>query len=214
MCYKGGVPKVVDAEQRRSAIADATITVIARSGVDHATLANVAREAGLVIGSVRHYFASQPEMVSYAMRWLSDRIAGRVLRIAQPVISDAEGLAPDRRRAITDAVFCELLPLDEPRQRETMAWLALSVTAVNRPDLRPVVDELHDGLHTLTRTVLRTIRTRGGLDVDDETLELEVERLVGLLDGLATNAVLCPHRHPPEQLRAVLRHHLDRLVGA
>lgn len=213
MCYKGGVPKVVDAQQRRSAIADATITVIARAGVDHATLANVAREAGLVIGSVRHYFTSQADMVSHAMRQLSDRIAGRVLRVAEPVIGNAEDLDPGRRRAITDEVFCELLPLDEPRRREAMAWLALSVSAVNRPDLRPVVDELHDGIRTLTRTVLRTIRTRGRLDVDDETLELEVERLAALLDGLATDAVLSPHRHPPDQLRAVLRHHLNRLVG-
>lgn len=213
MCYKDGVPKVVDAEHRRDVIADATITVIARSGVDHATLANVAKEAGLVIGSVRHYFAGQADMVSFAMRRLSDRIAGRVLRIAEPVIGNAEVLDAGRGRAITEEVFCELLPLDEPRQRETMAWLALSVTAVNRPDLRPVVDELHDGIRTLTRTVLRTIRTRGSLDIDDETLELEVERLAGLLDGLAANAVLCPHRHPPDQLRAVLRHHLDRLVG-
>ncbi|MGX9294181.1 TetR/AcrR family transcriptional regulator [Tsukamurella paurometabola] len=203
------MPKIVDPDQRRSAIADAAVTVVARGGADHATLANVAAEAGLAIGSVRHYFDGQAAMVEYAMRWLADRIGDRVRSIAQPVL-DGDVTGADARRRATVDLLSELLPLDENRRREVTAWLALSTSAIHRPELRRIVDDLHGAVRALTRAIVERSTAAGGVDPGDRAVVLDAERLAALVDGLAVDAVLCPDLYPPELLRAVIERHLDR----
>ncbi len=203
----------MDPEERRAAIADAVVTVIARGGTDQATFANVAKEAGLVVGSVRHYFDSQAAMLGFAMRRLAEGIRGRVLRTAEPAF--AASAAPDLRdrRAITVQILCETLPLDEPRRRETSAWLALSISALTRPELSPIVDEFHSGVRSLVREVLTRVREAGHLAGGDAEFDLDVEGLSALLDGLATDAALRPDHYSADLLEGVVRRHLERLDG-
>lgn len=65
------MPKIVDPGARRRAVADAVLRVIGREGVEGASLRNVAEEAGLAIGSVRHYFRDHDELLLFTMRELS-----------------------------------------------------------------------------------------------------------------------------------------------
>ncbi|MGZ9838673.1 TetR/AcrR family transcriptional regulator [Tsukamurella ocularis] len=203
------MPKIVDPDQRRDEIATAAIALIARGGADHATLANVAAEAGLAVGSVRHYFAGQAAMVEFAMRRLADRIGERVLAIARPVL-DGEVSDPHERRRATVDLLCELLPLDGLRRREVTAWIALSAAAVYRPDLHPIVDELHAAVRAVTRVIVERSRAAGLSDGTEEDLDLDADALAALVDGLAVDAVLYPDRYPPERLRRVVERHLDR----
>jgi DNA-binding transcriptional regulator YbjK len=78
MCYKVSMPKLVDPDQRRSELAQAVWTVIRRDGLQRASVRNVAREAGLSMGSLRHYFASQSELLCFAMQLVGDRARARV----------------------------------------------------------------------------------------------------------------------------------------
>ncbi|WP_158884601.1 TetR/AcrR family transcriptional regulator [Amycolatopsis anabasis] len=202
------MPKIVDPETRRQEVAEAVYRVVARDGLEQASLRNVAAEAGLAIGSVRHYFVGHEELMVFAMRALSDRVGKRLLahveRLGDP--------AADRRR-LTEDLLAELLPLDENRREETVVWLAFTAAARTRPELRPLADESFDGVRALVRRVLLGIHARGrllgGLD-----LELETERFAALLDGLAHDAVSHPDRMPSELIRRVLRRHLDSLVTA
>ncbi|TWS23626.1 TetR family transcriptional regulator [Tsukamurella sputi] len=204
------MPKVVDPAERRNAIAAAAIETIARGGLDKATLANVAAQAGLAVGSVRHYFEGQASMIEFAMRWLADRIGARVLAIAGPVLAGEVGTMAERRRATVD-LLCELLPLDETRRREVTAWLALSAAAVYRPGLRPIVDDMHESVRGLTRVIVERSRAAGLSDGDDADLDADVERLAALIDGLAVDAILRPDRYSPQRMRSVVERQLDRL---
>jgi AcrR family transcriptional regulator len=67
------MPKLVDPDQRRSELALAVWTVIRRDGLQRASVRNVAREAGLSMGSLRHYFGSQSELLCFAMQLVGDR---------------------------------------------------------------------------------------------------------------------------------------------
>jgi DNA-binding transcriptional regulator YbjK len=91
MCYKVSMPKLVDPDQRRSELAQAVWTVIRRDGLQRASVRNVAREAGLSMGSLRHYFASQSELLCFAMQLVGDRARARVAAL--------EPGADPRRRA-------------------------------------------------------------------------------------------------------------------
>src|SRR5918998_1254214 len=77
------MPRQVDPTQRRAELAEAVWTVIRRDGLQRASVRNVAREAGLSMGSLRHYFATQSELLCFAMQLVGDRARARV-RALQP----------------------------------------------------------------------------------------------------------------------------------
>ena len=57
------MPKVVDHDQRRRELLEATAAVIAAEGIEAATVRRIAREVGCTTGLVTHYFAEKDELV-------------------------------------------------------------------------------------------------------------------------------------------------------
>jgi AcrR family transcriptional regulator len=205
------VPKIVDPEERRRAVAEAVFRVICRDGIEQASLRNVAAEAGLAIGSVRHYFAGHTELMVFAMREMAARLMTRLTAHAERLLDPSAPLSPGEQREIVAGMLAELLPLDDERRTEVVVWLSFAAAARTRPELRAYADELYDGLLALTTRVLegarRSGRLRPGADV-----ALEARRLCALLDGLALEAAFYPDRLEPDTLLAVLRTHLTALT--
>lgn len=198
------MPKIVDPGARRLEIAEAVFRVIQRDGLAQASLRSVADEAGLAIGSVRHYFRGHDELIVFAMRALGARVEARLLRHL-PELLDPE-TPRSRRQELTEALLGELLPLTEQTRAETDVWLAFSAAAKYRPDLAEEAARAHAGVRALVRRVLEGARGAGGL-LDDLDLDVETERLAALLDGLA----MAGGRTPPELMRTVLGRHLETL---
>ncbi|WP_385879705.1 TetR/AcrR family transcriptional regulator [Umezawaea endophytica] len=205
---KRGVPRVVDAEVRRRAVVDALFRVVRREGVEQASLRNVADEAGLAIGSVRHYFDSHDELLVFALRELEERVEVR-MRAGVERIS-AAGTSGERG-PLVEALLGELLPLDADRHDESVIWLAFVTAARTRPSLRPSALRLHQGVRMIVGKVLAGAVSYGALPADLD-LDVERERLAALLDGLAVTAVLQPDLTTPEVMTAVLRRHLAELA--
>ncbi|MFJ4105781.1 TetR/AcrR family transcriptional regulator [Amycolatopsis japonica] len=198
------MPKIVDPEARRLEIAEAVFRVIQRDGLAQASLRSVAEEAGLAIGSVRHYFGGHDELIVFAMRALGDRLEARLAGHI-PVLLDPATPRPLRQEA-TEAFLGELLPLTEQTRAEADVWLAFSAAAKNRPDLAEEATRMYEGVRFLVRRVLEGANEAGGL-LGDVDLNVETERLAALLDGLAVST----GRTSPELMRAVLRRHLETL---
>src|SRR5215211_1004519 len=194
------MPKVVDHEQRRRELAHAVWRVIRRQGVEQASVRTVALEAGWSPGALRHYFATQSELLGFAMRLVVERIEGRIAAIDQ---------ATDPREAV-EQVLHELLPLDDERRAENEVWLAFTARALIDPALRDQHNEVHAALHQACASSLETLaasgHANGGL-----APTLEAERLHALIDGLAVHTALRPDLMTPEQIVAVVRLHLDAL---
>ncbi|MFE4970874.1 TetR/AcrR family transcriptional regulator [Kitasatospora sp. NPDC056651] len=204
------MPKIVDPVERRQAVADAVLRVAAREGLEHTSLRNVAEEAGLAIGSVRHYFAGSSELMIFAMRELARRIEARI-RTHAAVLLDPAAVGTDRRER-TVRLLAETLPLDAERREESALWLSFVTAARTRPDLRPRAAEVQAGLDDLVRHVLAESERAGGL-APGLDLGIETRRLSALLDGLTLQAVQHPDLVGPDDLRAVLRRHLDTLAA-
>jgi AcrR family transcriptional regulator len=194
------VPKLVDHEQRRRELGHAVWRVIRRDGVDHASVRTVAAEAGWSPGALRHYFATQSELLAFAMRLVVERIEGRLATL--------DGAA-DPRRAVEQRLH-ELLPLDHERRVENEVWLAFTARALIDPQLRAQHNEVHHALHQACRSALETLAARRPADANPATV-LQTERLHALVDGLAVHTALRPDLMPPHTIAAVLRLHLDAL---
>ncbi|MBC6460603.1 TetR/AcrR family transcriptional regulator [Actinomadura sp. HBU206391] len=192
------MPKVVDPAERRSELAAAVWRVIRRNGLDHASVRNVAREAGLSMGSLRHYFATQSELMIFALQLIIDRIEARI---------EALHTEPEPRRQ-AERVLAELLPMDAERRAENEVWLAFTARAMVDHELRALKDRSFDTLRDGCRAMVRRLTGTGrsGLDV-----ELEADRLHALIDGLAVHAAMRPDLTTPERMRTIITRHLDEL---
>ncbi|WP_245744288.1 TetR/AcrR family transcriptional regulator [Lentzea fradiae] len=197
-------PRVVDPAARRQAVAEAVFRVVVRDGVEQASLRNVAVEAGLAIGSVRHYFDSHDDMIIFAVDALIHSIQDRVAAHVRSLDDRSDPRRPAER------VLSEVLPLDERRRDEAVLWLAFATAARTRPSLLPHAERLYDGLRWLCLRAVSLMAEAGTISASLD-LGLEAERLASLLNGLTVDGVLHPDRMTPDLAMSVLRRHLESL---
>jgi AcrR family transcriptional regulator len=195
------MPKVVDPAERRKDLAEAVWRVVRRDGLERASVRNVAHEAGLSMGSLRHYFGAQSDLHIFAMRLVIERIERRIAALDLP---------EDPRQA-AERVLAELLPLDVERRAENEVWLAFTARAQVDAGLRALRDDGYDLLRDACRRQVLRLGGSGSAELD---VDLETDRLFALLDGLAVHAAMRPAQATPDRLTAVLARHLDDLAGS
>jgi DNA-binding transcriptional regulator YbjK len=198
------VPKVVDHDERRELLADALWRVVRRDGFAAVSVRSVAAEAGWSTGSLRYYFSTQDELVTFAMESLLQRVRTRI-EAAGRTVRDMDGAV---------ALLEEALPMDSHRRAESEVWLAMASASRTDPRLRQLADQAHRGLRTLCEGVVRLVvalegaQSRPGLDLQRET-----DRLHALLDGLAVHGTMHPRQLPRARISAALRAHVLDLAG-
>ncbi|MCR3754183.1 TetR/AcrR family transcriptional regulator [Lentzea californiensis] len=200
------MPKVVIPGERRKAVGDAVVRIMIRTGVEGASLRNLADETGLSVGAIRHYFDSHAELVAFSMRELGRRIRQRVAARLDRL--PAGGLSST---ALAAELLAELLPLDRARREDLGAWLAFAGAARTQPALHVVADEHHEHTRSLITEILEQAIGRGALPAGLD-LGIECLRLSALLDGLTMQAVLHPQRTTPDVLMDVLRRNVHSLA--
>lgn len=195
------MPKIVDHQQRKEQLAEAAWRVIRKEGLDGLSVRRVADEAGMSLGSLRHYFHSQDELVAFSMRLISERANARIDRL------------PFNGQPYHDMmlVLAELIPLDEQRLAEAEVWLAFSGKAVSDPAIRELSREVFDSLYggfrqSLAQLIARKL-TRENVDVD-----LETRRLHALIDGLVLHLATFPERLEREEVMRVVAYHLQSIL--
>jgi AcrR family transcriptional regulator len=194
------VPRIADHDARRAAIVEGLWGVIRESGIDAVSVRSVAAKTGISPTALRYYFAAQDELLETAMRGVVDRVAARIRPLLQ---------APRSRDGV-QALLTELLPLDRTRREEQEIYLAFVVRAQTSASLRCVRDDTEHQLRQVIDSAVDTLARTGHLGTGRDP-NAEAERLFALIDGMAFQAVLWPERHPPVQLRQILREHLTEL---
>ena len=178
-------------------LAAALFDVAAESGLEGASVREVAKRAGVSIGAVQHHFSTKDEMFAFALRTLVDTLLTRLAEI-------------DRGGDPTEDLFAamsQLLPLDESRSREAHVRAAFAVRAATSPSLAEI-----------RRTTLFTIRT--GLSavligIGTPEAETRAALLLATVDGLALEAIGSPDLYPAEYLEHALNVQIGMtLLGA
>lgn len=205
------MPKIVNADDRRKLVADAVFHVIATRGLTQASLRNVAAQAGLALGSVRHYFDNQAELMEFAFRVNSERIHLRALDTLE--VLEQEDLPAHRTELLEKCavVLEELLPLDAARRADAVVHMEFMLDARTNADLLEAAQDDYRATCAIVGRVLLAmmespLATPAMVPVD------EAERLIALLDGLSLRMVLQPAWAAPAQGRATLRRHLASLL--
>lgn len=195
------MPRVVDAAERRAQVAAAARAVIARDGLDGASVRRVAAEAGSSTTAVTHYFADKQELLAAAVQDAYAAVAARMLACVEA----GPGGLPTLR-----AVLLEALPLDAERAAEARVWMAFWAMAVTHPALREVQGA---GYREWRDVVARMLSEAAARDEVRADLDLTgvAEQLMCLVDGLLMQASLEPQRLPPARQVEFLDAALGRL---
>lgn len=201
------MPKIVDAEARRHEVVQAVFRIIASDGLERASLREVADEAELAVGSVRHYFASSDELLVFSFGVVIDRIAGR-LEAALASVEDASPESPEQHNAVLN-LLGQFLPLDEELAVDACVWMAFRHAARIKPVLAAEAERSH---RTVAAVVGRLIMILNPGEADaQQSLVIEAERLLATMDGLCMHALLQPEWMTAEMCSDVLTAHLRSL---
>lgn len=175
------MPKIVDHDERRLELVDATWRIIARDGLEGATMREIALEAGFANGALKPYFPTKDILLEFAFSHVFNRTNGRIARVTE----GKAGLPALR-------AFCmEVLPLDEERINEARIVIPFWQKAINDPQKAAVHQQsMDEWLATLGR-YLTEARDSGDVRtaVDDATL---ASQLLNMLLGAQIVAALAP----------------------
>ena len=195
------MPKLIDHDGRRHEIAQAVWRIVLRDGVSAVSIRDVATEAGLAVGSVRHVFGTKAELLEYSMALVHARTRERVA--AHLSIKDPGKLA--------EAVLAELMPLDDQRRMEMAVNMAVVAESPSHPALRRVALDAQQAVGNACAAVLTRLQDEKLISADAD-LGYETQRLHALVDGLALHALTADARDlRPKKILGLLRAHLSAL---
>ncbi len=175
------MPKIVDHDERRLELVDATWRIIARQGLESATMREIATEAGFANGALKPYFPTKDTLLEFAFSHVFNRTNQRIAQVT----AGKAGL--DALRA-----FClEVLPLDEERVNEARIVVPFWQRAINDRQKAAIHQQSMDEWLAAIRRFLAEARDNGDVTaaVDDSIL---AGQLLNMLLGAQIEAALAP----------------------
>lgn len=200
-------PRLTAAERSEQALAAARRLILA-GGIEAASVRNVAAEAGMATGSLRHIF---PSHESLFIALMSDNAARAATRIQEVFTRELAAGTPVRDTFL--AALRELLPLDDVSRTDFIVQLALMT---GHPDSAPIRESINDAGTKLDQLCTDVVgQLRPDLDpTSDASTELATDLRVAL-DGIALRCLENPGYATDTTSRgaeATLTRALDRIT--
>jgi AcrR family transcriptional regulator len=182
--------------RRKRAILDAALALVAAKGADAVRLRDVAREAGVSVGSLQYYFESRDQLIQEAF----DQHARHVIDAMR--LADDPATAPwDRLRALLEAAV-----LRRDLRQSAALWMEFTSASLHDEELRALLK----GTYEAWRCLLAEIIDRGieaGAFCPVLPGDLVVSCLVALIDGFELAVAIDVHDATPDAV-------LEKLTGA
>jgi TetR/AcrR family transcriptional repressor of bet genes len=186
----------VDHDERRSQIVQVAVDLIAREGLEAATIRRIAAEFHGPTKLVTYYFADKHEL----LLWVYQSLSVSSLRNVSDVIA--------RDPADLVAILFALSPIDEKRINLWKVYLAFWDWAARDPAVtRPHRRQFEIAL----RRIAQAIETRYG---KREDLDSVSERILAIVQGIAIQTLMDQERWPPARVRLRLTEEVNSLLGA
>lgn len=191
------MPKIVDHDQRRLELVDATWRIIARHGIEGATMREIALEAGFSNGALKPYFPTKDDLITFAFGHVFNRTNQRIAGTS----ADKEGLEALR-------AFCqEVLPLDEDRINEARIVIPFWQKALTDPAKAQLHETSMNQWRATMEGHLRQARDRGEVATAASDADI-INQLMSMLLGAQIVAAMSPGEHLPAQFAEALEAYL------
>lgn len=194
------MPKIVDHDQRREQLVDATWRLIERGGFESATMREIAAEAGYAHGALQRYFPNKESLLAAAFVRAHTRTNARF---------DAE-LGTSRGLAALRKLCLQIMPLDRERLQEARVVVAFWDRAIHNVELWNAHRENARAWRAQMQVFLEQARAAEeiGSDTPDEVI---IDQVTATNAGLQVMSLLMPEVSTQARQLAALDALLDTL---
>ena len=187
------MPKIVDHDERRALIIDATWRLIERGGFESATMREIAAEAGFAHGALQRYFPNKESLLAAAFVRAHTGTNER----ADSQLEGERGLAALRTLCV------EIMPVGPGRIQEARVVVAFWDRAIQNEDLWNAHRDNALTWRGQMRRFLEEARQDGEIG-PDEPIEVVIDQITAMNAGLQIMSLLMPDTTTAErQLRAL-----------
>lgn len=190
-------------DARRIEVTKAAWRVIAREGLDRASMRAIAQELGSSTGVVTHYFRDKEELTLFAL----EQVFENVLQDMKTCAEGRQGI--DR---LVQMIFVAL-PLEDIDKADWKVWVAFLGYSVGRERLVQKHQKRYDSLRQLICQELADLQKALVIRADLD-LTLEANALIALVDGIGTGVVICPEQFSAEQQKYLVRRHINAILAS
>lgn len=203
------MPRPTNTASRRQQIVDALIAVMATRGYDGASVADIAREAGLAPGLVHYHFASKLEILVEAIRIIGARHE-HVLEVAAARIG---GRAPRSPRRELVAFIDVHLGLGAHADPALLAcWVLVMGEALREPRVKAEVEAILARLVARATDILERGTANGELACAD--VPAAAAALIAVIQGYFAVAATARDLIPSGSAARTTLRMMEALVGA
>jgi AcrR family transcriptional regulator len=197
------VPKVVDHDERRVKLIEATWRTIVRDGWDAATMSAIATEAGFANGALRPYFSTKEDLLTAAFNHIFVQTGSRTIRATD----GQHGIAALRSWCL------EILPLDDTTRDEVRLVIPFWQVALTNHGLAERHERAMREWRAEMQHYLTEAREAGEIytDLSDEQI---IGHLLAALLGAQITASLLPSLETTQTLLSQLDGYLASLNPA
>ncbi len=195
------MPKIVDHEEQRVALSATVATVVAREGLEHATLRVVAARHGCTKGMVQHYFSGKDELLLAGLKYTEEQCAHRLEALDKQDPQGLEGCLVKLQA---------LLPMDEATLDEWRVRLAFGTLAGHSPPVRQMLAEYQNRHQSALLRLLRQAQRNRELK-DSLSPNSCYRQLISLVYGMGVEAVMNATVPRPGSQKAMLKEAVNNL---
>ncbi len=197
------MPKIVDHKSQREKFAQATMSLIARHGLEGVTMRAVAAEAGLSYGSLFHYFDSKDDLLKHAIQYSTSLQTQRVNEFSDKY-SGLQAL---------EHLLCDDAIINESSRDSWMVWMTFQYKVALQSSFADLHADLVDGWLTRITAMLSEAQDAGDIR---STLDLDLEAMAvwAYSAGLGQLGLLHPESLPAKMQKQLITSYLDKLRSA
>jgi TetR/AcrR family transcriptional repressor of bet genes len=185
----------VDHDERRRRIAEVTVDVIAREGLEAATIRRIAAELGGPTKIVTHYFADKQEMLVWAYRVIAERSQHYVSEVVTRDPADIVG------------ALMAMTAIDDFQTQLWRVYIAFWDRAARDPFF---ADLQRAQIDRALKVIADILRARNGARADLESIS---QRLNALVQGISILALAEKDRWSVERTRRTIADEVELLLG-
>ena len=191
--------------ERRHDLIEATLDCISESGLQGATVRQIAARAGVTQGLIRHYFSSKDQMLQAAYREV-------MTGMTRTVVAAAEGDPQDARTRLREFVVANLTP-PVADSRKLSLWAAF----ISHVRVDPVFAEIHRESYLAFRSSLEAlvadVLEEDGRDPEPTVCQELAIAINGVIDGLWLEGTLVGDLFSETPLPGIAIRSVEALLG-
>lgn len=194
------MPKIVNHDERRQELIEATWQVIAQHGLSAVTMRQIAEEAGYANGALKPYFPTKSDLLEATYNHVFALTEKRI----DTATANLRGIAALR------ALCLEILPVTPELIDEALIVVPFWEATIRKPERTRAVVESIDRWRDRITTMLSEAGAQGDLRPGLKPEDI-AGALLGFLQGSQVTAVIDPDSFNPDRLRDHLEAYLHLL---